>query len=379
MTSYLITWKPLSENNDRGWAEDELVRLADECSSKGYAQSDWRFLRQKGVKPGERVFLLQQGKRGPSILGFGTIVRAKTHQDDGTEIKFDRLLDPRKRQCLVTEGELHAISPGRKLWGAQGSGIGLPDEVAAALERLVKREPLPQMRAAPEDSKAGNGRLPAGELEKVQADHLFKAVQLVLAGESGDFEDSIAYDLVLDDGTRLPPKKVFGIAAGLALGYEILPHHFTGGEDSSCFRILRKAGYEVLPKPEGKSSGDGTPKMDAPRIPATAEDREWTEGRPRLIQHLKRERGSGIAQAKKDAFRREHDGRLACERCGLDPVAQFGGQHGEACIEVHHSKPVGQMKHDDRTRLEDLQCLCANCHRIVHRLLRSADEKLDPS
>jgi 5-methylcytosine-specific restriction protein A len=62
---------------------------------------------------------------------------------------------------------------------------------------------------------------------------------------------------------------------------------------------------------------------------------------------------------------------LFCERCCADPIEIFGSEHGEACIEVHHARvQVGQMPEDHTTRLEDLQCLCANCHRFVHRLLR---------
>jgi 5-methylcytosine-specific restriction protein A len=52
----------------------------------------------------------------------------------------------------------------------------------------------------------------------------------------------------------------------------------------------------------------------------------------------------------------------------MDPVTVYGGQHGPACIEVHHhSVQVEDMAETHRTKLEDLQCLCANCYRVVHR------------
>jgi predicted HNH restriction endonuclease len=55
----------------------------------------------------------------------------------------------------------------------------------------------------------------------------------------------------------------------------------------------------------------------------------------------------------------------------MDPVEAYGGEHGEACIEVHHhSVHIVDMVEEHRTKLEDLQCLCANCHRVVHRLLK---------
>jgi predicted HNH restriction endonuclease len=96
------------------------------------------------------------------------------------------------------------------------------------------------------------------------------------------------------------------------------------------------------------------------------------EGRPKLMQHLRRERAAGLASAKKASFIREH-GKLFCELCSMDPVATYGEFDGPACIEVHHhSIQVENMGENHRTKLKDLQCLCANCHRIVHRQLKEA-------
>ncbi|MFK5664415.1 hypothetical protein ACI2OW_00705 [Pseudomonas shirazica] len=104
--------------------------------------------------------------------------------------------------------------------------------------------------------------------------------------------------------------------------------------------------------------------------PVPSDDHSWTEGQPKLVEHLRRERARGAAQAKKDLFRRVH-GRLFCERCMMDPVQIYGHEYGEACIEVHHREVrVSAMTADHRTSLSDLQCLCANCHRVVHRELR---------
>lgn len=208
-------------------------------------------------------------------------------------------------------------------------------------------------------------RLPSEVLRKVQPDHLWNAVQSLLSGNAKHaFGESTDYDVVLDDGIRLPPKAVFGIGATEALGFSILPKHFSGGESSTCFRILREAGYTIVPKGEAvepvESADLGT---DPP------ETLEWTEGRRVLHQHYTRERASGLAQAKKAKFKREN-GRLFCERCRMDPVVAFGGQVGEACIEVHHKAvAVSQMREGHRTTPEDLMCLCANCHRVEHRKL----------
>lgn len=96
----------------------------------------------------------------------------------------------------------------------------------------------------------------------------------------------------------------------------------------------------------------------------------WAEGKPTLVSHLRRERAGGLARAKKEAFVRDN-GKLFCERCKFDPVAHYGDQVADACIEVHHSvKQVSAMQEGHMTRLEDLKCLCANCHRLVHSIMK---------
>lgn len=161
----------------------------------------------------------------------------------------------------------------------------------------------------------------------------------------------------------MPPKAVFGIAAAEALNFKVLPKHFAGGEHSACFRILRAAGYQVVPKQ--------TETNPAPPL-ITAGDEQWTEGRTRLVTHVRKERGTGLAAAKKAEFRRLNK-KLWCERCGMDPISTYGHEHGEACIEVHHrATQVQYMNEDHITRLEDLQCLCANCHRVEHRELKAS-------
>lgn len=199
----------------------------------------------------------------------------------------------------------------------------------------------------------------------ITGEHILHAARQLADGFSDHpFGPSTDYD-VLFEGRRLPPKAVFGIASGNALGFQVLPENFRGGLDTPCFRMLADCGFRVVPK----SFAGGTDETTL-----NEEDRAWAEGRPRLVTRLRRERGSGLAKAKRDSFRRAH-GRLLCERCGMDPVATFGSDVGEACIEVHHSaRAVADMDDGHRTRLEDLECLCANCHRVVHRELKD-----DPS
>jgi hypothetical protein len=207
-------------------------------------------------------------------------------------------------------------------------------------------------------------RLPTSELAKVTPEHVWRAVQRLREGDvEHGFGKSTDYDVLLEGGTRLPPKAVFGVAATEALGYPVQPRHFTAGVDSPCFNILRTAGFRIVPK-----GADATVDPEPERT-----DVEWSEGGPKLRQHLRRERASGLREAKKAEFRRTHGGRLLCERCGEDPVERYKTEDAEACIEVHHSKVlVSEMQDGHKTQLQDVQCLCANCHRLAHREIRKA-------
>lgn len=121
---------------------------------------------------------------------------------------------------------------------------------------------------------------------------------------------------------------------------------------------------------EDVSQGISKESAFGENVTLSSSESTWAEGQVRLVSHLKRERAGGLSRAKKAAFLRDH-GKLFCERCSLDPVSAYGDAAAETCIEVHHGKTmVSDMVPGYLTRLEDLQCLCANCHRFVHALLK---------
>lgn len=245
-------------------------------------------------------------------------------------------------------------------YAGQGKAVEVSDESPVKV-----RWRFPDNHKAQTKNTRSQERLPAEVLDRVLPEHVWNAVQMLLGGYANhQFAASTDYDLLADGGVRLPPKAVFGVAAKLGLGFEVLPKHFTAGEDSVCFRILRDAGYCIVKKGE-----------ELPTVPAelSVDDQDWAEGNSRLVTHLVKERAKGLAQAKKSHFKGLH-GKLYCERCGLDPVTQYGTVHAESCIEVHHHEiHVRDMPEQHRTKLDGLQCLCANCHRLVHKLLREQE------
>lgn len=91
---------------------------------------------------------------------------------------------------------------------------------------------------------------------------------------------------------------------------------------------------------------------------------EGEEGGVIIGVHKRYERDSKLIREKRKAAKAEGD--MKCEVCSFDFGAVYGDL-GLDFIEVHHTKPVAQMKPASKTKLTDLALLCANCHRMAHR------------
>jgi len=93
-----------------------------------------------------------------------------------------------------------------------------------------------------------------------------------------------------------------------------------------------------------------------------------TEGNEKEVMEIHRHREMSLRRAKIDEFRKEHDGRLFCEvpRCGFD-FERVYGELGAGFAEVHHLRPLSELRRPVSTTLADLAVVCANCHRMIHR------------
>jgi hypothetical protein len=201
---------------------------------------------------------------------------------------------------------------------------------------------------------------------KVQPHHIVQAIEEISEGiMPARFGPSTDYDLLLESGERLPPKAVFGRAAELALGFPTNPDQFHSGRSSFCFKALSEYEFEIV-------------KKGAAAKPPRSQDDDIEVGEGDLVlrdhERWERKRNRAVVRAKISKMR-ELYGKLFCEECDLDPVETYG-PHGEACIEVHHAKThVRAMQPGHRTTVEDLLCLCANCHRVEHRRAARAGSK----
>ncbi len=312
----------------------------------GYPQKDGvTFIFSNVGNPGQTGHDYDNYFDGPDLIWRG---RTGSHKNQ-----------PSIQRMTTTGSEVHVFwrTGGRDhfTYGGMGKAVDITDEVPVRIRWQLSSPSTPRVVTVK------NERLPASELNKVRPEHIWEAVQLLIADYiDHPFAPSTDYDVVTDEGYRLPPKAVFGIAAKLALGFEVGPAHFTAGLLSPCFRSIEDAGFRIVAKDE--------PPPESPTL--VPEDQYWTEGNKKLTTHMKRERSPAASRAKKSQFKAVH-GKLVCEQCGLDPVAHYGTVQAESCIEVHHKDvQIQHMTGAHVTTLAALQCLCANCHRLEHKRIR---------
>ncbi|WP_347280299.1 hypothetical protein [uncultured Phocaeicola sp.] len=69
-------------------------------------------------------------------------------------------------------------------------------------------------------------------------------------------------------------------------------------------------------------------------------------------------------------FCRQKNGALICEACQINYEGLYG-EFGSSVIEVHHLKPLGEIRSEHNVNPEtDMVCLCANCHKMIHHAIR---------
>lgn len=96
------------------------------------------------------------------------------------------------------------------------------------------------------------------------------------------------------------------------------------------------------------------------------EDEEFPEGRLLTRLHQRKERSAKLVAKKKEEVLKG-TGAPSCEVCGFDFETEYGAI-GNGFAECHHKKPVSELDPGTKTKLSDLAIVCANCHRMLHRV-----------
>jgi hypothetical protein len=85
------------------------------------------------------------------------------------------------------------------------------------------------------------------------------------------------------------------------------------------------------------------------------------ENRKIVTLHTKIERSKKLADIAKT-----RDG-FTCQICQFN-FAEIYGELGRGFAEAHHITPLSKLKSNIKTQVKDLITVCANCHRILHKM-----------
>lgn len=378
MKSFLITFKPRTENRERGWPLLELQRLVTRRRDGKRVEEKWRFRNYKGVSLGDRVFLLRQGKGGPVIIGYGRVA-GKPENDEGTwcvPIQFESIVDP-STEVLANRDELLAMEGGMAAWRTQSSGVQLKEPLASELERLVV-DRLPQRKSHDSSLNPDWARdeliialnvylnhrpnLPRKDSPEIRN----LSVVLNRLGEKlfspGDrsytFRNENSVHMKLMNFLRLDPQYTADGKTGLSRGAKAEEEVWTefGGDAPRC----RHVAQAIIASLDDRES-------DAIWLGPDFDDgvEEAAEGRMLTRKHIVRERNRKLVETKRKRAMKKH-GKLICEVCDFD-FANCYGNRGDGFIECHHTKPVETLVEGNKTHIDDLALVCANCHRMIHR------------
>jgi len=97
------------------------------------------------------------------------------------------------------------------------------------------------------------------------------------------------------------------------------------------------------------------------------DEMEFVEGMSATQMHKRRERNSKIRSAV-IANRMNKSGVLSCEICELNVIG-MEEKLADSVFEAHHIVPLSSAQGKVATRIKDMALLCANCHRLLHRII----------
>lgn len=243
MGSYLITFKPSTENPGRGWPLSELQKLINEYKEKGSAREPWRFKNSR-AQTGDQVFLLCQGEFGPAIIGTGKLESSpeKRNKVWTASVRFENLVDPTVER-LLSPGQLKNIPDANQYWRSQVSGIALDDRTASRVQELLsaangKTFPV-------HDDEPRLSRLTSPAAVKKAMDEYDRIGQEEFLRKYG-FREARDY-LLEHDGKQYDSKAIAGVAHEYEHGNLLPSNLFSGGiSPSGAATRLIKLGFRIV-------------------------------------------------------------------------------------------------------------------------------------
>jgi len=164
-----------------------------------------------------------------------------------------------------------------------------------------------------------------------------------------EFKHSTTYDVIIN-GHRYPPKAIIGIASSYHLGKPLTPHHFSGGIQTKCFRVLKENSFKIVLKNDDIIYPDEVPKNVI-----------HVEGKVVEVTVNSYERDDKARDACIDHY------GLKCQVCNFDFEKQYG-ELGAGFIHVHHLVQLSEIKEEYIIDpIKDLRPVCPNCHAMLHK------------
>ncbi len=103
------------------------------------------------------------------------------------------------------------------------------------------------------------------------------------------------------------------------------------------------------------------------KLAQDTKDYKAVENRKAVQRHIQRERNSYLVTLAK------HRDNFICQICGFD-YRKIYGVLGDDFAEAHHIVPLGKNDKQRTTTVNDLVTVCANCHRMLHRMNGTAND-----
>lgn len=197
--------------------------------------------------------------------------------------------------------------------------------------------------------------------------HVLRAVEQILAEGVPERRRSRRFDLVLDDGQRLPPKYVIAVAAIHALGRRLDSAEFGGGEETNGF--LRGLGFTV------ESKGKPARKVPSPETRGKATSRESASARGGQVRVARAILNMGVTPSEfkaRDTLRWAAHRKVVTDQFRRDPaaydrrlvrLAERAAEEGAAILLL----PACALVHDGRRSpivdeaMAQLPCVATGC------------------
>lgn len=92
----------------------------------------------------------------------------------------------------------------------------------------------------------------------------------------------------------------------------------------------------------------------------------YKEGKVKLYLHVKKERNRKLIKDAKKLWNKEGVEQTRCSVCDFS-FKEVYGEIGDDFIEAHHKQPISSLTQETKFCVEDLDPVCSNCHRMLHR------------